>query len=134
MNPGRQKCLHFNFFTWDRRDPCFDARNFDARNFDAKSFDARHFDARNFDARNWMQLSPGRWGKRGPYFPNFDAGNFDARNWTMLTPGRWGKRSPYFRPTSHPDLKSHTSLHHHHNNLRRFRVNNILEYSKSTIS
>ena len=110
MNPGRQKCLHFNFFTWDRRDPCFDAGNFDARHFDARNFDAKSFDARNFDARN-----------------------FDARNWMQLSPGRWGKRGPYFRPTSHPDLKSHTSLHHHHNNLRRFRVNNILEYSESTI-
>merc|ERR1712210_102212 len=79
--PGGKR-VSISIFTWDRRDPCFDAGNFDARNFDA----------RNFDARNWMQLSPGRWGKRGPYF----------------------------RPTSHPDLKSHTSLHHHHNNRLQF--------------
>ena len=89
----------------------FDFSCFDARNIDARNFDARNFDARNIDARN-----------------------FDARNWTKLTPGRWDKRGPYVRPTSHPDLQSHTSPHHHHNNLRIFRVNNSEEYLRSTIS
>jgi len=57
---------------------------------------------------------------RDPYFDarNFDAKSFDARNWMKLNPGRWDMRDPYFRPTSHPDLQSRTSRHHHHNNLR----------------
>jgi len=80
----------------------FVARNIDARNIDARNFDARNFDARNIDARNWMKLSQGRLGKRGPR---------------------------YFLPTSHPDQRQscHTTPQHHHNNLRIFRVNNILE-------
>jgi len=56
--------LYFNFslgpqpYAWDRKGPCFDARNVDARNFDA----------RNVDARICVKLIQGRWDKRGPYF------------------------------------------------------------------
>ena len=92
-----------------------------------------------------LNFSPGPplygWDKRGSCFDaknfgarNFDARNIDARNWMKLIPGRWDKRGPYFLPTSLPDRQSHTSRHHHHNNLRIFRVNIIKEYSGSTIS